>query len=117
MSEYEITPTASQTPGTPIVTTGPVYAYETTSGNDWTRFIGDMHSGHVVEIDEEMLDYWLEALPPIYMGRTGLERESLAPLGAHHLFGFAEGRDKIVDFWQQGGRSFCRQSDRVNLRA
>jgi len=95
-----------------------VYAYETTSGDDWARFIAEIHAGdNAIEMDNEMYFYWLEGLPPIYMGRSGAGRDSLAPLGASGLFGFAEGRENIVDFWEQGKRYFCRGSQRMNMRA
>lgn len=90
------------------------YAYETTNGDLWGRFIAEMHGGTPVAIDEEMYYYWLEVLPPVYMGRRDAGRDSLAPAHATHLFGFCEGYDRIVDFWRDGDTYHCRQSERMS---
>ena len=33
-----------------------------------SAFLAAMHSGEPFECDEEMFYYWLEVLPPVYMG-------------------------------------------------
>lgn len=48
----------------------------------------------VAEIDEETYDWFLECLPPKYMG-TG--------------FAFAEGAEPLKYFWRHAGRYYVRQ--------
>lgn len=79
-----------------------VYSYDRLfSQQEWTEFIERMRSGDTIEIDSSMYDYWLEVLPPQFMGRMiG---------GRRYDFGFAEGPEPIVGFWQEGERYFCQQ--------
>ena len=53
--------------------------------------------GRVCEVEEETYDYFLEVLPPRWMGR-----------GAG--FAFGEGADLLRLFWKRpGGTFYCRQ--------
>lgn len=55
------------------------------------------------ECDEEVYYYFLEVLPPIYM--RGAE------------FGFAEGREPVTRFWQEDGKFYGQETDRINPHA
>lgn len=82
----------------------------------WQKFIEAMRSGRKVEIDSEMFDYWLGVLPPVVQKGfidffPGLEGKK-----ALIAFGFAEGYEKIVLFWDDppAKRYFCQQSQKMN---
>jgi hypothetical protein len=65
------------------------------AGEDWAAMIERIHvSGRVCEIDEETYDWFLECLPPKWMGSG---------------FAFAEGAEPLKLFWKQKGRFFVRQ--------
>lgn len=49
----------------------------------------------IAEVDEETYWYFLEVLPPRWMGPGG--------------FAFGEGADHLRLFWKAGGMYFCRQ--------
>ena len=60
--------------------------------------------GQVAEIDEPTFDYFLDVLPPRWMGAGG--------------FAFGEGSDRLRLFWRsQDRRYFCRQLDEGENRA
>ena len=86
-----------------------IYREECTP-DEWHEFIEKMQSGEVFEVDEEMFYYWLEVLPPVYMGKT-VEIEGV-PIRCS--FGFAEGTEQITDFWCKDGRFFGKRSNRIN---
>jgi len=70
------------------------------TGEDWKGMIGRTTvEGHVCEVDGETYDYFLEVLPPRWMGLGG--------------FAFGEGADPLRLFWaantQHGRQYFCRQ--------
>ena len=76
---------------------------------DRMAFIAAMESGKPFEMDEESWYYWLEVLPPVYMGRTVLLANG-ETVKAH--FGFAEGAEIITAFWKSDGRYFgCRTNE------
>lgn len=85
-----------------------VYKY---GDRNWKEFIGKMNSGEEVQIDEEVFDYFLEVLPPVYMGK----HVSL-PGGktVHASFGFAEGAEYVTAFWQNKGCFYCQQTNEMN---
>jgi len=74
-------------------------------------------SGQVIEVDEDVYWYFLEVLPPAYMGRT-----VKLPNGTMQRadFGFAEGYEPITAFWQIGANSspnrqyFCCKTEEMN---
>lgn len=78
----------------------------------WDAFIAAMHSGNMVEIDDEMYDYWLEALPPIFMNRSIPWPNPKQP--TRYDFGFAEGAEPITVFWSVGERRFCQRTNIMN---
>ena len=91
-----------------------------TKANDWPEFIQAMHSGDTLEVDSEIFDYFLEVLPPIFMGRT--------INGQRYSFGFAEGAETVVGFQKvkslfdkvhppDGLRYFCRDLGIMNPNA
>ncbi len=98
---------------------GKVYRRGECHGEEWTEFIKAMHSGKVFECDEEMYFYWLEVLPPIFMGGQinflpGHEGHAM-----HVDFGFAEGAEPITVFWRSldGKRFFGQRTKKINWRA
>lgn len=52
-------------------------------------------SGAIHEVTEETWDYFLDVLPPRWMGRG--------------MFAFAEGWEPFRLFWKRSGKFFCRQ--------
>ncbi len=38
--------------------------------DNWSETINAMHSGEIIEIGEDVFDYFLEVLPPVYMKRN-----------------------------------------------
>lgn len=70
---------------------------------EWTQMIERTTlPGRIAEIDEETYDYFLDVLPPRWMGRGG--------------FAFGEGADSLRLFWRCGGRYFCRElSEEENI--
>lgn len=64
-------------------------------------FLTAMHSGQPFEMDEESWYYWLEVLPPVYMGRT-VKLANGETVRAS--FGFAEGEEQITAFWKRDGK-------------
>jgi hypothetical protein len=63
---------------------------------DWSDMIARTTvPGRVAEVDRETYDYFLEVLPPRWMGKGG--------------FAFGEGSDPLRLFWADGGRCYCRQ--------
>jgi hypothetical protein len=76
------------------LTTGPVTPIP--EGEDWKGLMDRISTVNVIqEVSEETFDYFLDALPPRYMGRGG--------------FAFAEGAEPFRFFWQRSGKSFCRR--------
>jgi hypothetical protein len=75
------------------------------------EFLAAMQSGRPFEMDEESFYYWLEVLPPAYMGRI-----VKLPNGwsIRAFFGFAEGEEQITAFWRQDGRYFGCRTDEWN---
>lgn len=51
--------------------------------------------GVVIEVGEETFDYFLDVLPPKWMGHGG--------------YCFAEGAEALRYFWKSRGQWFCRQ--------
>lgn len=79
----------------------------------WKDTIAAMHSGEKIEIDEGVFDYFLEVLPPVYMGRT-----VALPCGETRCvsFGFAEGYEPVTAFWSTKGRYYCQRTAEINTR-
>jgi hypothetical protein len=65
-----------------------------------------------------MFDYWLEVLPPVYLHAVVPVIIDGVTYNKRCSFGFAEGRETIVDFWRNmdddKGIYFCKRSNRLN---
>lgn len=73
---------------------------------DFADFVRDARGDAALEVDGAMWDYWLNVLPPAFMGRTVLIADGRRVFAS---FGFAEGADEPVAFWREGARMFaCR---------
>ena len=94
-----------------MTATATVYRYDDPAPGAWKEFIAAMHSGQVFECDDEMWYYWLEVLPPVYMGRTVLLPDGSSVPAA---FGFAEGIEHITAFWRMGGRFYGCRTDQMH---
>ena len=65
-------------------------------GEEWPAFVERIsRPGRAAEVTEETFNYWLEVLPPHWMGAGG--------------FCFAEGMEPCRLFWSHRGRYFARQ--------
>lgn len=97
-------------------TTEKIFTYE----NDFQAFNAAMDAGQLCRVDEEMFYYWLEVLPPIYMNKEQIIEIDGAKFKKMCSFGFAEGRDYIIDFWRNkdaDGKTcafFAKRSTRLN---
>jgi hypothetical protein len=94
-----------------------IYTYE----NDFAAFVKDNDGSRVLRIDDELYYYWLEVLPPVYMGRVVPVVVDGVTYQKRCSFGFAEGREYITDFWSAGkdpatgeGVYFAKKSTRLN---
>ena len=78
----------------------------------WREMVEAKNSGQVIEINEEVFDYWLEVLPPVYMNLD----QVAGGMWRRCSFGFAEGAELVTDFWtgEKGKRFFCQLSARMN---
>lgn len=85
---------------------GEIYRYEDPDPKAWKRFIAEKNSGRPFECDQEMFDYWVGVLRPVWMNYT----RDIPGVGERLCtFGFAEGMEPITAFWQEGERFFgCR---------
>ena len=68
-------------------------------------FHAEVAKGGKVEVDLGLFDYYLDVLPPRFMGRTVKLADGTKQ---HASFGFAEGGDKPIAFWKEGGRYFAQ---------
>ena len=86
-----------------------IYTYE----KDFNEFVKAIEK-EACAIDEEMFYYWLEVLPPVYMYKKQTVEIDGVKYVKDCIFGFAEGRDYVIDFW--GGKEvyFCKRSNRLN---
>ena len=71
-------------------------------------------TGQTIEITEGTFDYYLEVLPPAYMGRT----ISIDGKSRKVTFGFAEGYEPITAFWTESRAGsvhyFCKRTNEMN---
>ena len=90
-----------------------IYTYE----KDFNEFVRAINAKEACLIDEEMFYYWLEVLPPIYMNKKQLVDVDGVKYVKDCSFGFAEGREYIIDFWHTGDKGVyaCKRSDRLSL--
>jgi hypothetical protein len=83
----------------------------TYSRDKMAAFWEEIWKGKVCRIDQHLFDYYLDILPPAFMGRTvkmidGTERRC--------AFGFVEGADRITGFWQSGGSYYAQHTALVS---
>ena len=79
---------------------------------NWQDTLDGMDSGQTVEVDQEVFDYFLEVLPPVFMSKTFTFKDGLCVRAS---FGFAEGWEPIKVFWATPeGKMYCRQSELIN---
>jgi hypothetical protein len=73
---------------------------------DFATFVTAMNAGERVEVDCEMFDYFLDALPPVFLFRV-----VTLPDGeiVKAVFGFAEGANPIIVFWRDSKRFLAQQ--------
>lgn len=88
---------------------------------DWAETIKAMHSGEAIEVGEDVFDYFLEVLPPVYMGARRIVGNGADRRERRVVFGFAEGAENITAFWMTGGgyddpgrRFFCQRTAEVH---
>ena len=64
----------------------------------WEAFLKERDTGGIVEMDEDIFDYFLDVLPPAWMNR-----EITMPDGRQQriAFGFAEGWENVTAFWRK----------------
>lgn len=67
-------------------------------------FHAEVSKGGTVEVDEGLFDYYLDVLPPRFMGRTVTLADGSKRWAT---FGFAEGEDKPIAFWKTEGRFYA----------
>ena len=104
--------------------------------NPWAETIAAMHSGEAIEISEDVFNYFLGVLPPVYMGvlppvYMGARRivgNGAARCERRVSLGFAEGEEPIVAFWFDGKRTvedgpgggtlrfYCQRTAEINSR-
>lgn len=78
------------------------------------QFVAAMHTGEVVEMDDEMYRYWLNVLPVKGMNEVVTIR------GVQRFANFlqAEGYEELTAFWTEGTgaarRYFCQRTDIMN---
>lgn len=68
--------------------------YDDHTPDEWKAVIDALDSGETVQVHESVWWYFLEVLPPRFMGRGG--------------FVFAEGLEHPRWFWKLGGQHFAR---------
>jgi hypothetical protein len=78
---------------------------------NWQETLNGLSSGKAVEVTPEVWDYFLEVLPPVFMGKK-IKLEDGTEVAAS--FGFAEGAEKIKAFWQKDGKYFAGQTGVIN---
>lgn len=79
--------------------------------DNWAEFLADLAAGKRVVIDEWIYDYFLEVLPPVYMGRRVTTVDGTV---VRAYFGFAEGAEPVTAFWREGGRYYCQRTPQIN---
>lgn len=95
-----------------------VYKYADCHANQdkWHLFIQALNSGEKVEMDERLWYYFLEVLPPIFMGEEidYFPGHEGTPTKVKSSFGFAEGCEPIKVFWREDGRFYGQRSKKIN---
>ncbi len=86
-----------------------IYEYDSTSvSTDVSEVNKALAEGKRVQMDERMQDYYLDELPPQFMGRVV---ELVDGTKVFALFGSGENADPIVAFWtDREGRHFAQRT-------
>lgn len=82
-----------------------------TMEHDFKEFLTRRDAGERVAVDQELADYFLDVLPPVYMGRVVTLTDGTQVRAA---FGFAEGAERITAFWRQGGKWYAQHTTEIN---
>ncbi len=83
---------------------------------NWQEMLDAMHSGRTIEIGEDVFDYFLEVLPPVYMHARRIVGDGAERRERRVSFGFAEGAEPITAFWCEGKRTVEDGPDGGTLR-
>lgn len=94
-----------------MIATQKIHRYDDSEPGAWAEFLAARDSGEQVEIDEGMYWYWLGVLPPVWMFQDVTWSDGQKQR-AH--FGFAEGTEEIIAFWNTGSRFYCRGTGAIN---
>lgn len=87
-----------------------IYTYE----NDFKEYVEAVNAGLVCRIDENIFDYFLEVLPPVYMDKIKDVEIDGVKYPKRCSFGFAEGWEAVIDFWRADGAYYAKKSKRLN---
>ncbi len=87
------------------------------SDEEWKEFITIMQSGNKFEIDEDMYNYWLDVIPPVFMNKYITFFPGYEGTQMKVDFGFAEGIEYIVIFWRNtnGDKFFGQRTNKINI--
>ena len=91
-----------------------IFDLATTHGERWKEFLAARDRGERLQIDLEMFDYWLNVLPPQFMGRLVRLADGQE---CYADFGFAEGLEPVIAFFSSPGRNpsrfYCQRTARM----
>lgn len=86
-----------------------------TKENDFSEYVKDIQERKPLLIDSDMMYYWLEVLPPVYMNKVQTVVIDGVTFNRQCSFGFVEGWDYVTDFWPAGdGNYWALLSNRLN---
>ena len=77
------------------------------SMENWKETIDAMDSCQAHEINEEVFYYFLEVLPPVFMGKKFLFADGKIRWCS---FGFAEGAEPVTVFWKEKEKYFLQRT-------
>jgi len=80
--------------------------------DDFKLYVEKIERGYTLEITEELFNYWLNVLPPVWMRRNFTFKDGL---NIPASFAFAEGSENLVIFWRDGKKFFARKSNILNI--
>ena len=88
------------------------------SNEEWEEFISVIQSGNKFEIDEDMFNYWLGVIPPIFMNKYITFFPGYEGTQMKVDFGFAEGIENIIIFWRNVGNTkfFGQKTNKINRK-
>jgi hypothetical protein len=83
-----------------------VYTRETRPG-----FFEALGRGDRVQVDQQIFDWFLDILPPVFMGRVV---DLIDGSSQYALYGFAEGAAIITAFWSSKQRFYAQYTNRMS---